>query len=182
MKKIIFLFAIVSSATLGSAQVRSNVGIGYFGQIISYPGAVLEYELEQQFGETSSLPLRIDLGFYVHPRHSNGFFLDVNYGLRKTYKNGFMIEESIGAGVMATMVNGDGTFEVDDDGMVREASPWNKPDFMPSITLGMGYNFTQKKEKLNMLWVRPKLYWQLPYKTSSVFHPALQVGFTHTIR
>jgi hypothetical protein len=126
--------------------------------------------------------LRIDLGAYVHNRNNYGIFLDVNYGFRKLYKNGFMLEQSVGVGILETILQGDGVYEVDDDGNVSDASAWNPPSFMPSFTLGIGYNFSHKSEKLNMAWVRPKLYWQIPYKTSSLYTPALQVGFTHTLK
>ena len=54
---------------------------------------------------------------------------------------------------------------------------------MPSLTLGIGYNLTDKSENTsNLIWLRPKLSWEYPHKTTASFSPALQIGFTHQIK
>jgi len=182
MKKIYISIMVVFMTTLGaSAQTHFNIGGGYFGQNITYPGFVLEAEREQMFSENVSIPIRLDLGFYSHPRYHNALFFDLNAGFRHYFKSGFFLEESIGAGVLASFLNSDEVYKVDDSGLVSEASRANPVDFMPSITLGLGYNLTQDSGKQNLIWVRPKVYWQAPHKTLSTYNFALQVGFTHTI-
>ena len=174
---IVILFA---SINITLAQNRINIGAGYFGQTITYPGVVFEVEFEKVYSEKVSLPIRLDLGFYNHQRNHTGIFLDLNFGYRKYFKNGLVLEESVGFGVLQTILN-DPTFSVDDQNNVEEVSRFNNPDVIPSVTLGIGYNLSHKKEKLNMLWVRPKLYWQYPQKKSLVFGAALLIGFTHSL-
>jgi len=183
MKKYIILWTLSLAlvAESNAQQNRLNIGGGYFGQTVTYPGLVLEIESERVFSEMATLPIRLDLGFYVHERYNSGIFLDVNFGFRRYFKSGFYLEESVGFGILETFLNSDGTYEVDPDGTVSQASSANPPDFMPSLTLGLGYDLTKTSEKQNMIWIRPKLSWQFPHKTSSQYFAALQIGFTHTI-
>jgi len=182
MKKLYILVLSLFALSLGTeAQTHLNIGGGYFGQTLTYPGLVIEAELEHMFSEKASLPIRLDLGFYVHPRHSYGLFLDVNAGFRRYYKSGIFLEESIGVGVLQSFLHSDGVYKVDDSGEVSDASRAIPVDFMPSLTLGIGYNLTKGSGKQNLLWLRPKIYWQIPHKTMSTYNFAVQVGFTHTI-
>lgn len=183
MKKLyIFALSLFALSLGATAQTNFNIGGGYFGQTVTYPGLVIEAEVEKMFSENASLPIRVDLGFFVHPRHSYGLFLDLNAGFRRYYKSGIFLEESIGVGVLQSFLHSDGVYSVDDSGEVSEASRAVPVDFMPSLTLGIGYNLTQGSGKQNLIWVRPKIYWQLPHKTESTYTFALQVGFTHTIK
>lgn len=183
MKKIyISIFALVLALSGLHAQTNLNLGAGYFGKQITYPGLVLEAEVEHMFSEYVSLPIRLDLGGYVHPRHSTALFLDLNAGFRRYFKSGFFLEESVGVGVLETWLQSDAVYTVDDSGNPSESTRANPPVFMPSITLGLGYNLTQGSGKQNLIWLRPKIYWELPHKTISTYNFALQVGFTHTIK
>jgi len=171
--------ALLSNMTF--AQTTQRVGGGYFGHTVTHPGIVLEYELEKHYSEKASTPLRVNLGFYSHPRNHVGLFLDLNYGVRRTFASGLFVEQSIGVGVLETILNGEGVYETGEDGTVGKVSRWNSPDLMPSITLGLGYNLTRHSEKKNLIWIRPKISWQFPHKTTATFHPAVQVGFTHEL-
>lgn len=179
MKKILTV-TLIGICSSGIAQMNKNLGGGYFGHTITHPGVVLEFELEKMQSEKMSLPMRFNLGYYHHPRYHDGMFFDFNFGTRRYFENGLFIEQSIGIGVIETIMNED-VFEVDDNGNVSKASRFNEPDFMLSITLGLGYNLTKKKESFNALWIRPKVFWQVPYKKSAVFHPVVQFGFTHRL-
>ena len=183
MKKISFSIFVVFMTMLGvKAQTYFNIGGGYFGQTVTYPGLVIEAEMEKMFSENVSIPIRLDMGFYNHPRYHTGAFIDLNVGFRQYFKSGFFLEEGIGAGVLTYFLNSDAVYEVDDSGLVSEGSRTNPVDFMPSITLGLGYNLTKDSGKQNLIWLRPKVYWQVPHKTLSTYNFALQVGFTHTIK
>lgn len=183
MKKLyIIALSILAVATGAFAQTNFNIGGGYFGQTVTHPGIVLEAELEKTFSDRASIPIRVDLGFYVHPRNHYGLFLDLNAGFRRYFESGLFLEESIGIGILQPFLHSDGVFQVDESGIVSEASRVNPPDLMPSLTLGLGYNLTKDSGKQNLIWLRPKIYWQMPYKTTSTYNFAVQVGFTHTIK
>jgi hypothetical protein len=182
MKKIILNAVIIMVFGSLNGQSRLNVGAGYFGQTITHPGVVLEMEYETSINKTMSLPFRVDLGVYSHPRNHNGLFVDVNYGFRRYYKSGLFLEESIGIGVLGSAINTD-VFVVDDNGTVSDGSKVNSLQLMPTLTIGIGYNITKKKEDaLTLIWLRPKVSWQIPHKTTASFSPALQFGFTHQIK
>ncbi len=179
LSSIVFVLGLYAMSA--GAQTRLNLGGGYFGQTLSHPGVVLEFELEHSYSERASVPVRFDLGAYVHPRYHTGLFLDANVGFRQYFRSGLFVEEGIGAGILESWVHSDQVYMVDDAGSVTETSRINPPDFMPSLTLGLGYNLTRDSEKGNLIWLRPKIYWQVPYKNSSTYNFALQVGFTHTL-
>ena len=181
--KIIYITIIgVFISLIGlDAQTNVNIGGGYFGKHGTYPGFVLETELEHMFSEKAALPLRIDMGLFIQPRHSTGIFLDLNAGFRRYFKSGLFVEESVGIGVLETFLQSDAVYTVDDAGNVSEDSRANPPVFMPSITLAIGYNLTNGSGKQNLIWLRPKLYREVPHWELSTYAFALQVGFTHTI-
>ena len=35
---------------------------------------------------------------------------------------------------------------------------------MPSVTAGLGYNFSKNDEGADMIWIRPKIYWDLGFR------------------
>ena len=181
--KYIYITLIIALISITGAQAQSNfnVGAGYFGHTATYPGIVLEAEWESLVSEKASIPLRVDIGMYFHKRYHTGIFADVNYGFRQYFKSGFYLEESIGVGVLTSFLSNDATYEVNDAGEVKGASGFSSIDFMPSITLGLGYNVTKNRDVANYIWLRPKLFWQYPHKTTSTYNIAVQVGYTHTI-
>lgn len=178
MKRYFGIILILAAFFSSFGQTNMKYGGGYFGHTLTHPGVVLEFEIENMYSEKASMPLRIDVGYYSHPRNHNGVFLDINYGFRRNFKSGLFLEESIGIGALATFLNAGGVFEVDETGKVTEVSKFNTVDFMPSLTLGIGYNLTKNTEKQTLIWVRPKIYWQYPHKTTSTFNPVIQIGFS----
>jgi hypothetical protein len=179
---IIFNLLLVLAASGTFAQRHFNVGGGYFGHTLTHPGLVVEVEWEQMYTEKASLPLFVGAGAYLHPRNHYGVFLEAGAGLRQYLPSGLFFEERMGLGVLQTFLHSDAVYEVDESGQVNEGSRSNQPDFMPSVSLGLGYNFSQGEGKQNLLWIRPKLYFQMPHKTFSNYHLALQVGYTFTLR
>lgn len=180
MKKIcLFFILLVTLSGQSDAQNNQKIGFGYFGNTLTYPGVVLEYELEKMFTEKASLPFRADIGFYYHKRYNTGLFADFNLGFRRYFDSGIFLEESIGFGIITTFVSSDNVYTFDDQGRLSETSRYATTDLMPSITLGIGYDVSKGKERKKLIWVRPKVFWQFPHKTTSFYNVALQVGYTH---
>ena len=163
------------------AQKHFNVSGGYFGHTLSHPGLVIEAEWEHMYNDRVSLPLYVGAGVYVHPRNHYGTFLEAGTGFRQYTRSGLFFEERLALGVLQTFLHSDAVYEVDESGLVSQGSRSNPPDFMPSISLGFGYNFSQGEGKQNLLWIRPKLFFQMPHKTFANYHMAVQVGFTHSL-
>lgn len=162
-----------------NAQSLLNGGIGYFGETGVYPGVVLELEYETYRSEHLSTISRATAGYYAHPRSHSALFMDIQQGLRRTFNSGIIIESSIGLGVMLSYYNEE-VYKLTESGEFEETSRVARPDLMPSITLGLGYDFSNDKEYRRMAWVRPKMFWQYPYNTLALPHLSLQIGYTHT--
>lgn len=62
---IILICSLALVAQSHAQQNRINLGGGYFGQTLAYPGFVLELESERAFSDKAALPKRLDLGFYA---------------------------------------------------------------------------------------------------------------------
>jgi hypothetical protein len=54
--------------------------------------------------------------------------------------------------------------------------------FMPSVTVGAGYNLAAENEASRLIWIRPKVYWDLGFRGLELPYFALQVGYTHTFK
>jgi hypothetical protein len=53
---------------------------------------------------------------------------------------------------------------------------------MPSVTAGLGYNLSKNRDGLDLLWIRPKVYWDLGFRGFHLPYVALQIGFSHTFK
>jgi hypothetical protein len=180
MKKTILYMIILTVVSLHvNAQNLLSGGIGYFGETGVYPGAVFELEYEIYRSERLSTTSRANIGYYSHPRNHAAIFMDIHQGLRRTLGKGIILESSVGLGVMFSYYNEE-VYKLAASGEFEETSRIAKPDLMPSITLGLGYDFSSDREHRRMAWVRPKIFWQYPYNTLALPHLSLQIGYTHT--
>ena len=181
MKKIfLILFTIAGIQIHVLAQSRLNGGIGYFGEKLSHPGFVLEFEYENMHTEDFSLPVRGNLGYHSNPDY-NAFTIDIHKGFRKYFVSGFIVEQSVGVGVIAKKYKGDYWYNDQYFNSVPHGytTVWG---FMPSVTAGLGYNLSKEKEGVDLLWIRPKVYWDLGFRGLHLPYWALQIGFTHTFK
>ncbi len=181
MRKLIFLILLIAGvASQSTAQNKLNLGVGYFGENGINPGALIEFEYEKFFTEDFSLPLRADFGYHVNSDF-HAFTFDIHKGFRKYYKSGLMIEQSIGFGIIAKRFMSDYFFM---DKYAAVSVHGNKVNIglMPSITSGIGYDFSSEKDHSAFLWIRPKVYLDLSYRALNLPYAALQIGFTKTLK
>ena len=180
MKRVTILICFLFYSLFAVAQKRVNAGIGYFGENISNPGIVLEFEYEKMHALDYSIPIRSDLGF-----HSNSDFnaitFDVHTGFRKYFESGLSLEQSIGVGLIAKNFKTDMWF-FDHYGYNIPHGGKTVVGFMPSVTMGAGYNIAKKKDGIDLIWIRPKVYWDLGFRPLNLPYWALQIGFTHTFK
>jgi hypothetical protein len=182
MKKILVILIILTGIHIQTnAQTRINAGIGYYGESITNPGFVLEFESEKMLRDDFSLPLRGDLGYHSNPDF-NAITIDIHKGFRKYFGSGLFLEQSVGIGFITKSF--------------KEANYWysdkhansiphgNKAilGFMPSVTAGIGYNFPKNKDGADLIWIRPKVYWDLGFRGFHLPYWALQIGYTHTFK
>ena len=175
------MIILISFSLHTNAQKLLSPGVGYFGETGVYPGVVFELEYEAYRSEGLSTITRASLGHYAHPRSHSAFFTDIQQGLRRTYNSGIVLESLVGIGVMFSYYNEE-VYKLGESGEFEETSRMAKPDLMPSIMFGLGYDFSSEKELRRMLWVRPKMFWQYPYNSLAFPHISLQIGYTHTFK
>jgi hypothetical protein len=181
MKKSILLWAALVVIQLHTtAQTRISAGAGYYGENVTNQGIVLEFEIEKFHTGSFSLPLRTDLGFHSNPDYQ-AITLDIHKGFRKYFDSGLFLEQSLGAGVITKSYKGNYWYI---DKYLRPIPHGNKAvlGFMPSATAGAGYNFSKNDEGSDLIWVRPKIYWDLGFRGLNLPYWALQIGFTHTFK
>lgn len=180
MRYILLLLMCFGTIIFSRAQSIHSAGIGYFGETLTYKGVVMEYEFERIQSQNVSLVFRSDAGFYNHPRNHQAFFVDQHIGVRRNLNSHLFTESAIGIGVMLPRLNSP-VYRLNDQGELVNSRKFLDPDFMPSITLGIGYDFDTSSNR-NAIWLRPKMFWQYPYNTLPLPHVAVQLGFSHTIK
>lgn len=142
------------------------------------PGISAEFEMEKFYTDNFSLPQRANVGFFMTDDY-NALTIDVHQGFRQYFKSGIFAEQWLGLGGIASFYKIESIWYYDDFGNVivpRDGANWG---IMPSVTLGCGYNLTHKKEKKNLIWVRPKVFWNLGFRSFNLPYASVQVGYTY---
>lgn len=162
------------------AQYKLSAAAGYHGYRVSPPGFLLEFEYEKFYKDDFSAPLRTDITFISDPDFT-AVGLDLHKGFRKYFKNGLLLEQSVGAGIITSFYKTEMFYY---DQYTNGVSHGGKPvmGFMPSATLGIGYNITNKSAKSNLIWIRPKVYWDLGFRGLNMPYYAIQVGYTYNFK
>jgi hypothetical protein len=180
-KKIILAIAFIAGlSTYTHAQSLMNAGIGYFGENGINPGVVLEFEHEKFHSDDFSLPLRADLGIYFKEDYQ-AFFLDIHKGFRKYFESGLFMEQSIGVGLIGKSYETNYWY-IDEYANSVAHGNTTVMGLMPSVTFGIGYNLSREKEGNDLIWLRPKVYWDLGFRGLHLPYTAVQLGYTHTFK
>ena len=53
---------------------------------------------------------------------------------------------------------------------------------MAQPSTGIGYNLSREKEGNDLIWLRPKVYWDLGFRGLHLPYSAVQLGYTHTFK
>lgn len=177
-KPIHVLILLLGLSLGGFSQTNLKLGAGYYGEVLTRPGVVLEFEIEKTQTESFSLPLRANLGAFNWSEYTT-VFLDIHKGFRKSFDSGLYLEQAIGFGLMATDYKNEELYYVDRLGNFMRPYPNFNLSIMPSVTLGAGYTFADGQ---NAIWLRPKVYWNLGFRDLTLPYSAIQIGFTHTFK
>ena len=180
MRRITTFICFFLYSLFAVSQTRINAGVGYFGENVSNPGMVPECEYEKMHTYDFSIPIRADFGFHSNPGF-NAMTFDVHTGFRKYFESGLSLEQSIGVGLIAKSFKTDMWF-FDDYAFGIPHGNKTVVGFMPSITIGGGYDIAKEKEGVDLIWIRPKVYWDLGFRPLYLPYWALQIGFTHTFK
>jgi len=180
LKPILSFGLIVWTFFPGISQTNLNLGIAYSGEGPGNAGIVGTYEIEKFQAESFSLPLRVDLGYFSTADYQV-VSLELLKGFRKYFPSGLFVEQSIGIGLMSTYYDVDNIFYYDEYANTIRYNEGANLGFMPSIDLGIGYKLNKDRKSQNMIWVRPKLFWNLGFRGLPFPYSTVQIGFSHTL-
>lgn len=178
MKKVLIISLIIIiylNLEVYGQDKNLKISGAYFGEVISYPGFTISAEREKVYSGKAGISSFLELGYYHHPRNHDSWFIGINHGSRQYFGKGFFSEQFLGIGTIADFYNED-VWHIDENGNAVRVSKFGNFNFMPSVTIGAGllrgpYSF----------WLRPRIYWQLPYNNLALPHLAVQAGFSFTL-
>lgn len=179
-RKASLLFLLLIVLTFNGKGQRISLGGGFFGETVTHPGFIGDIESERRFSDKIALSLRLDLGFYHHPGNNDVFFADISHGFRRYYLNGLFLEQYVGVGTMAVYYNEE-VWHIDANGNAVQVSGFGNFYLMPSVSSGLGYVLSRHSEHPRLIWLRPKIFWQIPFNNKALPHFALQAGCTFPI-
>jgi hypothetical protein len=136
------------------------------GEFLLHPGLLVGAETPIA-GE--HLLLAGQAGAYVHPRIHVGARVDVAIGARHTTSSGPFVEAFAGVGYLHTFATA--PVWVVEDGEAVHATDAGRPAFMPTLTLGTGW----QGERLAP-FLRVQAFGQFPFNHHLLPHAALLVG------
>lgn len=168
---------------LGQENKLPNIRLSasYFGETLTHTGANVGIEYYPYPCQKFQPILAANVGGYVHIRNNTSLFLRGQWGQRITFAKGIFVEEFLGIGYLHQFTHGGKNYEVLPNGAVNKIPNNGKPMIMPSISLGTGYDFSQKINHALLIFIRPELFWKAPFNGYYLTHFALNAGFIFNI-
>jgi hypothetical protein len=161
------------------AQKSWLLGAGYFGSGNQSHGGLIELEYEIFQSTRLSTVNRLDIGFYLGP-DQDVVYTDLHRGYRFSITEKWYAEQSFGLGMMVSFYSDVPVYEAE-NGNAGYFPNGRGIDLLPSISFGTGYRINGKNGYISSIWVRPKIYWQIPFHLPSQPNFGLQVGYTHML-
>jgi hypothetical protein len=154
---------------------RLGIDVGYFGDFLTHPGAVVRGDFVLGRG-VHRLVVAAELGSYGHPGDYIGLFLGASVGYRVASRVGIFGEAAAGVGWLETFVEGDLYQRAPDGSVVAGRDPGHAA-FMPSLSLAAGWDFQRRNLPL-AIYLRPRVFWQYPENTQWLIHGGVEIGLT----
>jgi hypothetical protein len=150
-----------------------------------YPGfrVGVELPLKKTNYEKSSIPMKtkeqaaqFSVGFYHHGGFNTNFFLTSEYAFRRTGAKGFISEIKAGLSLSRTFL-GASAYEVDEKGQVSQQKGAGNFYFMPSLSFGLGKDFSKTTAKLPLsIYTNFNAVGLLPYNGFVLPLPIFELG------
>ena len=176
---LILFFALLAQGLRG--QNTFSAGMGYTGEGVKAHGIVLELEKSMVFTTGLSSPLRLDVRFLADENYY-ATSIDIHKGFRMQFRSGVVLEQAIGLGYAVKTYRTDSYWYIDEYAFSVAHGGRPVGGFMPSVTFGAGYNLSQEQGKLDLFWVRPKVYWDLGMRGLIAPYFSMQIGYTHSFK
>ncbi len=167
---------VTASAPPPPRSYRFGIDVGYFGDFLTHPGAVIRGDFVLGRG-VHRLVIAAELGSYGHPGDDIGLFLGASVGYRVVSRFGLFGEAAAGAGWLQTFVEGD-LYQRAPDGSVATIHDGGHAAFMPSLSLSAGWDLSRRSSLPLAIYLRPRVFWQYPENTQWLLHAGVEVGLT----
>lgn len=180
MKNLTIILILLLSAKITSGQAwKAGAGIQTHSQ--PFAGAFLELEYNASQNSSFGVISRLSLGYRNQTEKHNAFTAELTRGFRLNVGGSFYVEQNLGVGVMHSYYKDRYWHENDWHNLFATGAKGRTFDIAPSVSLGIGREFGGVDGKTNNLWVRPKVFWQLPSNNPSNPNFTLQFGYSRNL-
>lgn len=181
-KHLYFIFLVLISfhafAQKDSTK-QKTFAYSYLAQGGFNPGFTVTYEKKLLTTDQYQVLLAGKGGLYFHYRNNTGVFLMVQSGQRFRLHKNFYFEHFLGVGFLETFLNGD-AYYVNASGQVQKAGKVGNAHFMPSVSFGVSYDVKGLHKAL--IFIRPMIYWEIPFGQTSLVQYAFEIGTAIKLR
>ncbi len=172
---ILLLIWSVQSLAQGDSSRTQRIGLSYLSEGGFYPGFAFNYEQKLLANQSFQLLLAAKAGAYFHYQNHTGIFLMVQSGQRFRIHKKLYFEHFLGVGYLQSFLNGGDAYYVNAAGQVQKTNSTGNGHFMPSISFGLSYDHPKGQHPF-MVFVRPMVFWQIPFNEASLVQYAFEIG------
>lgn len=180
MKKLIILILLLSFSSYGFSQTW-RLGVGMQTHPMLFSGAFAEIEHSKSHNPSFNTVSRLTLGYRIQSEEHQAATLGVHRGFQLQIGKGFYTEQIVGLGIMYSFYSTRYWHENSWYNLIYTGSNARTLDVIPSVSLGLGYQFGEASDQLNQVWIRPKVFWQIPSNNPSNPYFTLQMGYSRSI-
>ena len=181
MKKIKILLIILSITHLGYGQTW-KAGIGLQSLAQPFAGGLFELDYNVSQNATFETLSRLSLGYRINSPKHESVGLELYRGYRIKFNKSFYMEQTLGLGAVYSIYEDKYWYKNNWDNLIGTGPKGRTIDIRPSITLGLGYHYGGSEGTLNHLWIRPKVFWQLPTNNPANPDFTLLIGFSRSLK
>ena len=173
---LFFMLFLTIHSMYGQDKRIMPLNVSYFGESLIHPGIEISYE--NTFLKTFNFT--IGIGTYIHQRNHVGLFVNAGINWRHTFPIGYSMEFGLGLGYLHTWEHGGDTYIADDSGNVSVKSKFGRPNFMPTVKLGLfGWDFRKRTGIPLRINSDIIIFGQYPFNNYMMPHVALKTGVTY---
>ena len=180
MKKLIIFTFILSSANFCLGQTW-KLGVGLQTHPETFSGVFTEIEHSNVHNPNFNTVSRLALGYRIQSEQHKAATLEVHRGFQVHFGKRFYAEQIVGLGIMYSFYSERYWYENNWYNLIYTGSKARTFDVMPSVSVGLGYRFGEETLQNNHVWIRPKVFWQLPSNNPSNPNFTMQVGYSRSI-
>jgi hypothetical protein len=179
-----------SDSLICRSKASSNLSVSWNNSLI-YPGIRFGIEIpvysvnlirRTYSGSDKSILkdrfVSVNSGWYHHPDFHDNLYFTTEWTMRRTYKDGFFTDFSLGAGYSRTFLGGT-TYKVDNNGMVSivKAAGYNYTLIIAGESIG--FNLSEKIRIPLSLFSKLDILTMFPYNSTIYFRPIIEIGLKY---